>query len=196
MSGGLDLRLVPLVLSLGLDTFSTSAVIGIAPLPRQTRMYLALSFAICEGLMPAVGLIVGRPLGQAFGHWSLYVAAVLLIITGLWILRDALEDDDDGETSAVTRAVATGGIPLVGVALSVSLDELAVGFSFGVLRLPVVPAIIAIALQALVLGLCGQWLGAKVGRTIGGRAEMVSGGVLCVLGIGLACARLSGVGVS
>lgn len=198
MSGAFDLRLLPLILSLGLDTLALSIALGLAPLPPRTRLRLALTFAAAEGLMPAVGLLIGRPLGEAIGGGAVYIAGALLIATGLWLLREAREEDDDvddedGERGKILSAASAHGLPLVGIALSISLDELAMGFSFGVLRLPVVPALIAIALQALVVSLGGQWLGQRVGGALGDRAEMAAGVVLCLLGAGFIGARLLGV---
>jgi len=192
-----DVRIVPLILSLGLDTFALSTALGVAPLPAWTRLRLALTFAAAEGLMPAVGLFLGHPLGDAIGGWAVYIAAVLLIGTGAWLLREGLEDDDDdepgGEAAKIMSAATARGLPLVGIALSVSLDELAMGFSFGVLRIPVVPALVAIALQALVVSLGGQWIGQRVGAALGERAEVLAGVVLCLLGIGFIVARVAGV---
>jgi len=198
VSSAFDLRLLPLIFSLGLDTLALSIALGLAPLPSRTRLRLALTFAAAEGLMPAVGLLMGRPVGQAIGGWAVYIAGILLIATGLWLLREAMgEDDDDddggGEQGKILSAASARGLPLVGIALSISLDELAMGFSFGVLRLPVVPALIAIALQALVVSIAGQWLGQHVGGALGERAEMAAGVVLCLLGLGFIGARLLGV---
>ncbi|MDQ2828619.1 MAG: manganese efflux pump MntP family protein [Chloroflexota bacterium] len=197
MSAPFDARLIPLILSLGLDTFALSTALGVAPLPARTRLRLALTFAMAEGLMPAVGLLLGRPLGAAIGGWALYIAAVLLIGTGVWMLREGLEDDDDdergGEASKIMSAATARGLPLVGIALSVSLDELAMGFSFGVLRVAVAPALIAIALQALVVSLGGQWIGQRMGAALGERAEVLAGVALCLLGVGFIVARLLGV---
>ena len=195
MSGGFDLRLAPLILSLGLDTFALSTALGVAPLPARVRLRLAVTFALAEGLMPAVGLLLGRPLGATIGRWDVIAAGVLLIATGLWMLREGLEEDDDDESdeqAAILRAAASGGLPLLGIALSVSLDELAAGFSFGVLRVPVVPALAAIALQALVVSLCGLWLGRRIGARLGERAEAVAGAVLVLLGLALIVARVTG----
>ena len=196
MSTGLDPRLIPLILSLGLDTFALSTALGIAPLSPRGRVRLAVTFAAAEGLMPAVGLLLGRPLGAAVGRWDVYVAAALLVVTGLWMLREGLAEDDersDGDEQARIRRMASAqGLALVGLALSVSLDELAVGFSFGLLRIALAPALVAIALQALLLSLGGLWLGSRVGRALGERAEMLAGVVLCLLGIALAVAHLMG----
>lgn len=191
----MDARLIPLFLSLGLDTLALSIMVGVAPLSSAARLRLALTFALAEGVMPAVGLVVGQPLGHALGGWSAYAAAALVIGAGLWILREALadDDDDDGEGARVARAASAGGLALLGIALSVSLDELAVGFSFGLLRLPVAPALLAIGLQAFCLSVCGLWLGQQVGVAAGERAEALAGALLCLLGVGLVVARLTGV---
>ena len=191
MSTGLDLRVIPLILSLGLDTFALSTTLGIAPLSRRARLRLALTFAAAEGLMPAVGLLIGRPLGEAVGRWGVYAAAALLLVTGLWMLREGLAEDD--ERAQILRLASAQGLTLVGLALSVSLDELAVGFSFGLLRIALAPALVAIALQALLLSLCGLWLGRRVGRALGERAELLAGALLCLLGIALAVGRLTGL---
>lgn len=197
MSTALDLRLIPLILSLGLDTFALSTTLGIAPLSRRARLRLALTFAAAEGLMPAVGLLIGRPLGEAVGRWDVYAAAALLLVTGLWMLREGLAEDDErssgDERAQILRMTSAQGLTLVGLAFSVSLDELAVGFSFGILRVALVPALVAIALQALLLSLCGLWLGRRLGRALGERAEILAGAVLCVLGIVLAVGHLTGV---
>jgi putative Mn2+ efflux pump MntP len=149
--------------------------------------------------VPAVGLLLGRPLGDAIGAGAVYIAAVLLIGTGVWLLREGLEDDDDaddepgGEAARIMSAAMARGWPLLGIALSVSLDELAMGFSFGVLRVPVVPALGAIALQALVVSVIGQWIGQRVGAALGERAEMAAGVVLCLLGLAVGLGRLAGL---
>ncbi len=82
---GLALRLVLFVLPLGLDTFALSTALGVTPLPRGTRIRLALTFAAAEGLMPALGLLLGLPLGNTLGRWSDYVAGALIVAVGVWM---------------------------------------------------------------------------------------------------------------
>ena len=60
-------------------------------------------------------------------------------------------------------------------------------------RIALAPALVAIALQALLLSLCGLWLGSRVGRALGERADLLAGALLCVLGIVLAVGRLMGL---
>jgi putative Mn2+ efflux pump MntP len=198
MSGSLALRLVLLVLPLGLDTFALSTVLGVAPLARRTRVRQALTFAAAEGLMPAVGLLIGLPLGNAVGRWSAYLAGALIAAVGLWMWRKEAkeahdDDDDDGEAARIAAAATKAGWAMVGLALSVSLDELAVGFSFGVLGFPLLPALVAIALQALLLSIAGQWIGRHAGARLGERAERLAGPALCLVGLWFIAAQLAGL---
>jgi putative Mn2+ efflux pump MntP len=57
------LRVLLVVLPLGLDTFALSTVLGALPLARGQRLRIAVVFAAAEGLMPAVGLLLGVPFG-------------------------------------------------------------------------------------------------------------------------------------
>lgn len=186
------LRLVPLILSLGLDTFTVSTAIGVAPLPWAARLRLAGLFALAEGLMPAVGLLIGTIVGRVAGAVDAYVAAGLLIATGLYLAREAWEDDDDEGPERLAAAAGRAGWPLVALAVSVSIDELAVGVSFGVLKLPLTPTLIAIAAQAACVSLFGLWLGQRIGRAIGERAQFIAAAVLILLGLAIGLAHLAG----
>ena len=193
-------RLVLFVLPLGLDTFALSTIIGVTPLATRTRVRLALTFAAAEGLMPAVGLLLGLPLGNALGAWSGYLAGVLLCGLGAWMWwkeHGERDEDDDAEgkreAAKITRAATAAGWGILGLAVSISLDELAVGFSFGVLRVPLVPALVLIAFQALLASVAGQWTGRHMGQTLGERAEQLVGPAFGVLGLWLITAQLFGL---
>lgn len=212
MTGPILARLILFALPLGLDTFALSTVLGMTPMPARRRVYLALTFAAAEGLMPAVGLLLGLPLGRAIGEWSNYLAGALIFGVGLWmVLKERAEGDEDderanldengarnddaGEAAKIARIATKGGWAVAGLALSVSLDELAVGFSFGVLGFPLVPALIVIALQALIVSLAGQWVGMHAGHAIGARAERLAGPILCLLGLWFLLGHLAGLPV-
>lgn len=175
-----------LFLSLGLDTLAVAVSLGLSGLPRHRWWRVGLTFALFEGLMPVVGLIVGARLGSAVGVWADYGAAALLILVGVQAIREALSDGDDDKAPSVE------GRQLLLTALSVSLDELAVGFSLGVLRVPVGPALAYIAVQALAVTFLGLSFGARIGERLGERAELVSGVVLTLLGVALAVSAATG----
>jgi putative Mn2+ efflux pump MntP len=78
----------------------------------------------------------------------------------------------------------------VTLGISISLDELAIGFTLGLLGLPVVPVVILIGAQALVLSQLGMRLGAHLNERVREGAERLAGVVLLGLGVGLLAGKL------
>src|SRR5689334_18865574 len=87
-----------LLLPLAVDTFVLAAALGLAGLPRQQQLRTSLVLAAFEAGMPLVGLAIGRPLGDAIGGVADYVAAAVIALTGLLLLREG-DDEDDGEAA-------------------------------------------------------------------------------------------------
>ena len=101
-----------------------------------------------------------------------------MIGVGAWML---LTGEDDEEEKA-GRLVSSHGLALLALGVSISLDELAIGFSIGLTHLPTAAVIVAIALQALVAAQLGLAVGARIGERWRERAERVAGLALILLG--------------
>src|SRR5438132_14426296 len=99
---------------------------------------------------------------------------------------------EDNDKARVQGLLRTGGLAVVGLGLSISLDELAIGFSLGLLNVPVVPAIVLIAAQAFVVSQVGFALGGRVGEATREGAERLAGAVLIVIAAALGLAKFLG----
>ncbi|MDQ6900611.1 MAG: manganese efflux pump MntP family protein [Candidatus Dormibacteraeota bacterium] len=179
-------KLIALVLPLSLDTFAVSAALGVAGLSKRERWRLSLVMAGFEAVMPILGFLVGDLLGQALGGVADYAAALVLVGAGLLMLRD--NDSESGEGLADRMR----GVALLGVGVSVSLDELAIGLAIGLLRLPVLLVAMLIGAQAFVASQLGLRLGARLSAALRERTEQAAAGLLVALGLGLALLRLTG----
>ena len=177
---------VMLFASLGLDTLAVAVGLGLSGLPRAKWLRVGLVFAFFEGVMPIIGLVAGKHL-SGFGEWAGYGAAILLILVGGHEIKQHFSDKDDDDEPL---SVEGGKLLLTG--LSVGLDELAVGFSLGVLHVPVGPALGYIALQAFALTFVGLSWGTRIGKQFGEAAELIAGVVLILLGIGLFVGQIMG----
>jgi putative Mn2+ efflux pump MntP len=185
---GMVVKMLALVLPLGLDTFAISAALAVGGLSRELRMRTSLLFAGFEAAMPLVGLAIGRPLGSTIGNAADYVAIGVLLVLAVHVL---LGDEAEDATELGSR-LDRGAVATIALGVSVSLDELAIGFTFGLLRLPVVPVIALIGAQAFVLSQLGMRLGERIGERARERAERLAGAVLVLLAIGLLIAKLAG----
>lgn len=179
-------RLIALILPLALDTFAVSAALGISGLSGRRGLKIALTFSAFEAAMPLIGLAAGAPLGDVLGSAADYVAVALLLALGVYMLTG-----EQGEEQRLLNLSRGRGVGLLVLGLSVSLDELAIGFTFGLLRLPVIPALILIAAQAFVAAQLGLRLGARLGERIRERSERLAGLALVALGLGLLVAKLA-----
>lgn len=139
--------------------------------------------------MPIVGLVIGQHLSGVFGHIAGYMAAVLLIGLGVLEIHEALSEEE----GPVTARVGTHTRSILATGLSVSLDELAVGFSLGTLRVPLGPALLYIAVQAFALTFAGLAIGQRAGARLGERAELAAGVLLALLGVVLLVSEATGL---
>jgi manganese efflux pump family protein len=179
-------KIIALVLPLALETFAVSAALAVGG-PRTRRVPMWVLFAASEAGMPLIGLAIGRPLG-AIGNAADYVAVVVVLALAVHMLR---ESEGEGEHSW-DALLDHGAIATVVLFVSASLDELAIGFTLGLLRLPILPVIAVTAVQAFVIA----WLGTRLGERIGERAregaERLGGIALALLAIGLLVGTLAG----
>ena len=181
------IKLTALVLPLGLDTFAVSAAIGVLGLEPRRRLRLSLLMASFEAGMPLVGLALGAPLGRAVGAAADYIAIAVLLTFGVYTL--IAHSGDDSEKIISLSSASGWGAAVLGV--SVSLDELAIGFTLGLLRLPTLLVIALIGAQAFIVSQLGLRVGARVGSRTREGTERLAGLALAGLGIALLIERLA-----
>lgn len=169
------LTVAAFVLPLGLDTFALSAALGVAGLSSNQRLRASLLLTAFEALMPFVGFLLGSGVGTAVGRVSDYAAAAMLIGIGIFMLWPRAEL---GEAEKVLLLQRARGAAIIGLGLGISLDELAIGFGGGLLRLPLLLLAVLIALQAFVAAQIGMRTGAKLGEEAREWAERVAGALL------------------
>ncbi|MBD3919048.1 manganese efflux pump [Paenibacillus sp. PR3] len=166
-----------LTLSLGFDTLVVSASLG---LRKETKYKLktALVFASAESLMPIAGMIIGGALGHYFKGAISVIGALLLLVVAIYFIFFEREEDDN---TAFEQSMDVW--PLIAVAIGISLDELAVGFTAGLMQAPIVLTIILIATQSFAFTMIGVTFGAKFKPYLGEWAEKASGIALGLMGV-------------
>jgi len=111
-----------------------------------------------------------------FDHWIAFL--LLAGIGGRMIWESLHYHDKDGGKADVTK-----GLILLTLSVATSIDAFAVGLSFAFLEVNIAVASATIGIIAFIITAIGFYLGRKIGKLIGKRAEFVGGIVL--VGIGL-----------
>ena len=182
----MTLTILAFVLPLGLDSFAVAAAVGATGgLSEPARWRISGLFVLFEAGMPLIGLALGAPLAHVIGATASYVAAAAVVAIGAWMLLHGDDDEDNAE-----RLVTAHGMALLGLGISISLDELAIGFSLGLTHLPLAPVIIGIGAQALLAAQLGLRLGNRIAERYREAAERIAGIVLIALGVYLFVERL------
>jgi manganese efflux pump family protein len=156
-------------------------------LPKRERLRVSLVMSSFEMAMPVVGLLLGHALGHLVGGAAEYVAIAVLALLGAWMLLH--EEDDEGEK--VGQLAGGRGLALLALGISISLDELAIGFTIGLLHLSLWLAVVLIGAQAFLFAQLGLRLGARLNETLRERAEQLAGLVLLALAVFLGVEKLA-----
>lgn len=184
------LFLVALLVPLSLDTFVLSAALGLAGLPAERRMRTSLVLAAFEAGMPVVGLFIGHGIGSLLGRFAGYTAAVVIGVAGFLALRAGR--DEGKEEQRLKLLAHARGLAVVDLGISISVDELAVGVSLGLLQVPVVFAVIFLGVQAFAAAQLGLWLGGRLDEALREGAERVAGLILIAAAIALVALKVTG----
>lgn len=178
-----------LLLPLALDTFALAAALGVAGLEEGDRLRVAVVFTAFETAMPVVGLVAGRAVGGLIGEWAGWGGIALLVVAGLLVLRSGA--DDEPEERRLRLLAHARGLAVLDLGLSISVDELTVGLSAGLLALPFAAAVVWIAVQAFAATQLGLRLGARVGESLRERSERIAGLALILVALGLVLLKVS-----
>ena len=110
----------------------------------------------------------------------------MLLAFGLYTLLSS-EQEEQARLGQL-RQIHGWGALLLGV--SISLDELAIGFTLGLLRLSALLVIVLLAVQAFVVTQLGLGLGHRLSERLREGAERLAGIALTILGLVLLAEKL------
>jgi putative Mn2+ efflux pump MntP len=177
-----------LLLPLALDTFALAAALGVAGLEGRDRTRVTVVFTAFETVMPVIGILVGRAAGQFLGDRAEYGGIAFLVLAGLLLLWPA--KDQDAETRRLNLLTHARGWAVLGLGMSISIDELTIGLSAGLMGLSIVATVVWIAVQAVAATQLGLRLGSRLGEAARERAEWAAGAMLIVVALVLLGLRL------
>ena len=171
-------ELFVIALGLSMDAFAVSICKGLSVrVCRIKHMLLCgLYFGVFQALMPLIGYLLGSQFESLVTSIAPFIAFFLLAIIGFNMVRESRNEDEEIDDDFSPRAM----LPL---AVATSIDALAVGVSFALLQVDIVPAVSFIGLTTFVTCVFGVKIGNLFGSRYRARAEFFGGLVLIAMGL-------------
>jgi putative Mn2+ efflux pump MntP len=164
-------------LALGMDAFSIGIGMGMGGIRFLAIAKVSVLIGIFHTLMPLVGIGLGILLSSTMGKITTLLGGLILCFLGANMLWNGFFSGSE------SPSFDARGAGLFLFAISVSMDALSVGFSFGLFEVNTVLAVIVFGLLGMILTMIGLLLGRRVGSRLGGYGEMLGGTILMVYGI-------------
>ena len=164
---------------LAMDAFAVSVCKGLSmrKMDWKKAAIIAAWFGFFQMMMPVAGYYIGavfKGMLEKVAHW---IAFVLLTIVGINMIRESGEQESDAMSDSIDFRT------MILLAVATSIDALAVGFSFAMLRTSLIVAAISIGIITFFLSLAGVSLGQRFGNRLGNKAELLGGLVLVAIGV-------------
>ncbi len=170
--------------ALAMDAFSVSLAGGLnEPKMKRRRMCLIAGvFAGFQALMPILGWVFVHTIVSFFRSFEKvipWIALILLLYLGGKMIAEGIARKEEDEIPAATvRLLLLQGI-------ATSIDALSVGFTAFEEYDFSAAAVAALIIAAVTFAICiaGLFIGRKLGTAIGGKASILGGIILIIIGL-------------
>lgn len=167
---------------LAMDAFAVSICKGLCmkKVNKKQALTIALFFGAFQALMPFLGWALGTQFEQyivSFDHW---IAFILLAFIGGQMIKEALSGDEEEIVCPVDPKLDLKELFML--AIATSIDALAVGITFALLRYPIVEAITIIGVVTFFICIAGVYVGNFFGTKYKKKAELAGGIILICIG--------------
>lgn len=170
------LEILLISLGLAMDAFAVSICLGYRNSNRILALKAAFLFGVFQAVMPIIGWACGyqfRKHISAIDHW---IAFFLLFLIGIKMIYEAIKSDDN--TSGKQDSLKA----LIILAVATSIDALAVGVTFSILKISILLPIVVIGVITFILSYSGVKFGCKLRSNFDKYAEIAGGVILIILG--------------
>ena len=179
-----------IAVGLSMDAFAVSICKGLACREQNLRHNLlaGLYFGGFQGLMPAIGWLLGVRFSAAITSIDHWIAFVLLGIIGSSMIKESREDEEEELSASFDMKT------MLALAVATSIDALAVGVTFAFLHVNIVWAVTFIGCTTFVLSAVGVKVGNIFGMKYKSRAELAGGVILILMGVKILLEHLGFLG--
>lgn len=172
-------ELVVFGLLAGMDNLQVCSSLGLLPLRRGRMRLLAAAFSVSEIAAAGAGVALGHAMLATLGELANRAAPLIVFGCGAAVLLLALRHEN-------MEKLANGRAVLLGLPLSLGLDNLFAGAGISFSAYPVLPAVLIIGATSAALSCIGLYFGASIRRFLPDRVQLLAGAYLCFMAVRMA----------
>lgn len=178
------LNSIGLGVGLAMDAFSVSLANGLNEpnMKKSKTAAIAGTFAVFQAIMPLLGWFLITTVVQYFTILEKFIPYVALILLSYIGIKMIVEGVDDKPEQVENKSLNFGALIVQGVATSI--DALSAGFSM--VEYTLVLSLVSVAIIStitFVICVIGVILGKKFGTVFAGKASLIGGIILIVIGL-------------
>ncbi|HQR34257.1 MAG TPA: manganese efflux pump [Blastocatellia bacterium] len=164
---------------LSLDSFRVSFALGALKLLPRRQAQIVLAFGLCDGIAPLVGLLIGQSIVTHIGGWVEHLGPFVLCAYGVYVIYAARQrEEKEAEEEAHWM--------VLGLPLSLSLDNLVAGASLGMIGFPKLVSAVVIGTISALMSLAGLLLGRTAVKHLSLQSELLGGTALVLIALFMA----------
>ena len=174
-------ELLLIAIALSMDAFAVAVGYGLSvdKISIKSSLIVGLYFGIAQGVMPVIGYFLGTNFERFITPVDHWIAFVLLAFIGGKMIKESFDKDEESDRTEMSLKFKK----MIVLAIATSIDALAMGISFAVLRVNIVTAATSIAIITLALSMVGVKVGNVFGLKYKSIAEFIGGTVIVFIGL-------------
>ncbi len=142
----------------------------------------AAAFGFFQAFMPVLGYLVGTTFSETISFLDHWIALILLGFIGGKMIIEALKELKYPEACLNIEKNLTFKTLML-QAVATSIDALAIGIGFAVIKVDIISAALFIGLITFITSIIGSNLGKKFGEMFKQKAEIFGGVILIIIGL-------------
>lgn len=168
-----------IAIGLAMDAFAVSVCKGLSmkKLKKRKVVIVGLYFGTFQAIMPLAGYLLGTTFSElviSIDHW---IAFIFLSVIGIKMISDSFKNDVEDKNEKLDFKT------MIILAIATSIDALAIGITFAFFEINIIKAILIIGFVTFTLSSIGVIIGNKFGDKFQGKAEIIGGGILILIGL-------------
>ena len=174
-------NIILIAFSLAMDSFAVALSNGllISEIKLKNGIKVGLFFGFFQFIMNVIGYFFGNFFGKPFFAFNYWVCFIFLVLIGSKMVIESFKNDNNIRDE--NNILSIKNLTILGIATSI--DSLAVGISFSILKVNILFSSLLIGIIAFLLSFLGIIAGKKIGSKFSKNAEKIGGIILIIIGI-------------